>query len=244
MNLKIFSYRFAQEILQHNNYNHIFSEIISICKSCPLPVYKDKSEKQKSKDVIQQIINTYFKIKFNQFNWELEPFASSVQKDDKLRADFKKTFQKNKFKKFKFNKNFLKESKLKDLDNQKILLQNSNEKVKLQIEVEMGNAASYYRDYFKFQLSYNESLIDIGVLIVPTSKLASRIDSGLGNFEKVIREIPSANLSFTLPILVIGLDDTNVNEIDVKKYTTNMKIVKGAEKKYEKDHYDLVKKLI
>lgn len=218
MKLKIYSYRYAKEILEHYHYKNIYDELIEICEECPLPVYKDKSEKQKTKDVVQQIINTYFKIKFSKYDWECEPYATPSEKDDKLRADFRKKFY---------------------IDEKK--------KLNLQIEVEMGNAASYYRDYFKFQLSYNFNLISIGILIVPTSKLAIRIDSGLGDFDKVIREIESAKLSFTLPILVIGLDPLKTMEIDVTKISKNIKAVKPNGRVSEenlKPHNEIVKKVI
>lgn len=178
MEIKTYSYRFADEILSYPDYMIVKDELLSICRDCPIPVYAGKSKKQKSKDVIQQIMNTYFHIQFTKYGWEAEPFATPVANEDALRSDFRKTFV---------------------LDNDK--------KITVQIEVEFGNVASSYRNYFKFQLSYSYAMTDICVLIVPSSDLSKRIDSGVSYFEKVIREIPQAKLSVTVPILVIGLFD-------------------------------------
>ena len=86
----------------------------------------------------------------------------------------------------------------------------------------MGNAASSYRNYFKIQLSYANDLTNIGLVIVPCSTLSTRIDSGVANFEKCVREIPSAKLSLTVPIFVIGLDDVDSELWDLRKITKNI----------------------
>jgi hypothetical protein len=46
--------------------------------------------------------------------------------------------------------------------------------------------------------------------------LSRRIDSNVVNFERAVRELPSANLSITLPILLVGLypDEKVVNVSD------------------------------
>jgi hypothetical protein len=214
MNIKTFSYRFSEEILEHPHYNEAYREIINICKKCPLPVYSGKSSRQSKLDVVQQIINTYFKIAFTQHGWDEEPLVTPENLDDALRGDFRKSFQKD------------------------------DKKISIQIEVEMGNIASSYRNYFKFQLSYAYKLADIAVLILACDDLSRRIDSGVASFEKTVREIPSADLSITVPILVIGLDDVGVEEIDIKAIEEDLEIVKGSKSKYKKAHIELVKGLL
>ena len=94
MKVKTFSYRFAEEILQHERYKEAYDEIIEICEKCPVPVYKGKSENQSKLDVVQQIMNTYFWEAFLVKGWEDEPFATPNSNDDELRSDFRKTFKK------------------------------------------------------------------------------------------------------------------------------------------------------
>ncbi len=214
MRVKTFSYRYAEEILEHPHYKEAYEEILGICEKCPLPIYKNKSKSQPKLDVVQQIINTYFKIAFSKHGWEEEPAVTPESFDDALRGDFRKKFSKGE----------------KDIS--------------IQIEVEMGNIASSYRNYFKFQLSYAHKLEDVAVLILSCDGLSRRIDSGVASFEKTVREIPSAALSITVPILVIGLDDTDVEEIDIKAIEEDLEVVKGSKNKYKETHITLVEGLL
>lgn len=188
MNVRTFSYRFAGEILSAPGYCLIRDEILNICLGCPIPIYPGKSEKQPRKDVVQQVMNTYFRLQFAAYGWDIEPLATPDNYADALRADFRKTFW--------FT---------------------DRAPITAQIEVEFGNVASSYRNYFKFQLSFAHGLTDVCVLILPSYDLSNRIDSGVSNYEKAVREIPQAKLSVTVPIYVIGLfdvDDYN-NPLDV-----------------------------
>src|SRR6266576_57977 len=76
----------------------------------------------------------------------------------------------------------------------------------------------WYSDIFKFQAAYSESLTQAAISIVPMPSLATRIDSNVANFERAKRELPSANLSITLPILLIGVSvDERTSVIDISK---------------------------
>lgn len=88
----------------------------------------------------------------------------------------------------------------------------------IQAEVQFGNMARFYADVFKFQTAYSQKAIQIGVSVVPMGSLARRIDSNVANYERVIRELPSAELSITLPIVVVGLSvDEGTQIVDVNK---------------------------
>lgn len=217
MEVKTYSYRYAEEILQHRNYVPIYNEVLQVCRDCPLPVYEGKSSRQRNKDVMQQIMNTYFKLRFTSLGWESEPLATPSDNVDALRSDFRKSFY--------------------DYETGELLLT-------LQIEVEFGNVASSYRNYFKFQLSFSYGLTDLCILIVPSQHLSTRIDSGVSNFEKTIREIPSAKLSITVPTLVIGLFDNNVEPWNVKNITEDLSILKGDTKALYPEHCKIVQEYI
>ncbi len=216
MQIKTFSYRFAEEILQHQRYKFAYDELIQVCRDCPIPIYPDKSAKQKNKDVIQQLMNSYFLKQFENLGWETEPLATPDNYEDALRSDFRKTFFDEK----------------------------NNKLITIQIEVEFGNVASSYRNYFKFQLSFANALTDICILIVPSQHLSVRIDSGVSNFEKACREIPSAKLSLTVPVLVIGLFEDVESEWNVKEIEKNLKILKGSSKNIMEQHYNIVNEYI
>lgn len=92
----------------------------------------------------------------------------------------------------------------------------------VQAEIQFGNMSRWYSDIFKFQTAYSQSLIKIGLSVIPMGTLARRIDSNIINFERAKRELPSAELSLTLPILMVGLEpDEKTNIVDVSKCKFN-----------------------
>lgn len=220
MYIKTYSYRFADEILSASGYCDIKQEILDICCDCPIPVYPGKSKRQANKDVVQQIMNTYFRLQFVSHGWEAEPLATPNDHEDALRADFRKTFA------------------FKD-----------KASLTAQIEVEFGNVASSYRNYFKFQLSFSCGAADICILIVPSYNLAGRIDSGVANFEKAVREIPQAKLSITVPIYVIGLFDVDedgniMDPWNVRDITDDLNVIQNKSKTAHCQHERLVRAYI
>lgn len=88
--------------------------------------------------------------------------------------------------------------------------------ITVQAEVQFGNMARWYSDIFKFQAAYSSNLIQLGLSIVPMQTFAKRIDSNVANFERTVRELPSAILSVTLPILLIGVTPDD-KQIDVSR---------------------------
>ena len=78
--------------------------------------------------------------------------------------------------------------------------------ITIQTEVQFGNMARWYSDIFKFQAAYSQSLIQCGLCVVPIGAMARITDSNVAHYERAVRELPSAELSITLPILLIGLE--------------------------------------
>ncbi|MGH7737129.1 MAG: BglII/BstYI family type II restriction endonuclease [Candidatus Tyrphobacter sp.] len=90
--------------------------------------------------------------------------------------------------------------------------------VRIQIGVQFGNMARWYTDVFKFQAGYSAKDIHLGISAVPTYSLARRIDQNVVNFERARRELPAAELSITLPIVMFGLEPDEVTPmVDVSK---------------------------
>lgn len=86
----------------------------------------------------------------------------------------------------------------------------------IQVEVQFGNMSRWYSDIFKFQTAYSQRLINIGICVLPCGSMARRIDSNVANYERTLRELPSAELSITLPILIAGLSqDENTPVINI-----------------------------
>jgi hypothetical protein len=98
----------------------------------------------------------------------------------------------------------------------------------IQVEVQFGNMSRWYSDIFKFQTAYSQQLINIGICILPTGTIARRIDSNVANFERALRELPSAELSITLPILLAGVEidpDTPIIDISQSQFETPAQVV-------------------
>lgn len=184
MHYAVYSYRFAEEIINHPRYQVAFNEITTVVGECPLFTFPGKSPNNRNLDVVQQLFNTFFDRRFAcDLGWEFHPNATSIANSG-LAADYRKNFN----------------------------------GLRIQAEVQFGNMARWYSDIFKFQTAYSQDLIDMGLCIVPVSSLANRIDSNVTNFERCIRELPSAKLSITLPILMIGLDiNAQTNIVNVSQ---------------------------
>lgn len=184
MNFQMFSYRFAQEIIEHPRNQSAWEEITRAVNRLPLFIYPKKSRSKTSLDVTQQMLNTYFdRVLSVEHNWRFHPLATDIT-DSGLRADFFK----------------------------------QTGDLAIQAEIQFGNIARWYSDVFKFQTAYSQGLINIGLSIVPKYELAVRIDQNVANYERAVRELPSAKLSITLPILLLGLfPDKDTPVVDVSK---------------------------
>ena len=204
LQIKIFSYRFAQEILEHPSNRTAWHEIIDIVSEAPLFLYSGKSKTNTKLRVVQQCMNTWFdRALAVEAGWDYHPLATAIE-NSKLAADFRKSFA----------------------------------KVTIQAEVQFGNMSRWYSDIFKLQTAYSQSLIDIGLSIVPMGSLARQIDSNIVSYERVVRELPSANLSITLPILVIGIEpDENTPVVDLRDAGIDIGDLVKSRKGWNPEHH-------
>jgi len=98
------------------------------------------------------------------------------------------------------------------------------EKNGIWVEVEFGNARSYYQDYVKFMLAKKYRNARLGLLLCPTTSFAALlcelgrqralenavrerppVYSGMMSFEKAVRELPYLGFMFDMPIVVAGV---------------------------------------
>lgn len=101
------------------------------------------------------------------------------------------------------------------------------EKNGIWVEVEFGNARSYYQDYVKFMLAKKYRDARLGLLLCPTTSFASLlcelgrqrarenvvrerapIYSGMMSYEKAARELPFLGFMFEMPIVVAGVGES------------------------------------
>lgn len=184
MNLTQYSYRYAEEILDHKNNADAWRDIKEIVSSLPLFLHEGKGSKKALLDVDQQCMNAYFDRLFAiERGWEFHPRATRI-KGSGLAADFRKEF--------------------------------SN--ITIQTEVQFGNASRFYADLFKFQAGYSQGVVDLGLIIVPTSSLAKRMGENIVSYERVVKELPAAKSFMTLPILVIGIEpNSHTKVVDIRQ---------------------------
>ena len=74
------------------------------------------------------------------------------------------------------------------------------------VEVEFGNAASLFRDLFKFHIAGQSGVGKAGVLVVAMGSISRLFDSGVTHFEQVVRLLPYMRIGLNLPVLIVGLD--------------------------------------
>lgn len=92
------------------------------------------------------------------------------------------------------------------------------------VEVEFGNARSYYQDYVKFMMARKYRSARLGLLLCPTTAFASLlcelgrqraredvvrerppVYSGMMSYEKAARELPYLGFMFEMPMVVAGV---------------------------------------
>jgi hypothetical protein len=86
-----------------------------------------------------------------------------------------------------------------------VALRSDFRKAGLEVEVQFGNVARYAYDVLKMSIAIAQGHADVGVLVVPTRALATRIGSNLPTFERVTRELALLRLCLTIPLVVVGL---------------------------------------
>ncbi len=186
MNYRLYNYRYASEIIASPAYKPAWDEIAAAVDRLPLFLFPGKSAKYRRGDVSQHAMNTYFDRVFAVDQGWDWHPLATGIIESNLRADFRKRYG------------------------------TGPNSITIQAEVQFGNMARWYSDIFKFQAAYSQKLIQLGLCIVPVSSLATRIDQNVVNFERVVRELPTAELSITLPILVMGVfpdEDTPIYDL-------------------------------
>ena len=88
------------------------------------------------------------------------------------------------------------------------------------VEIEFGNARTYYQDFLKFMLAFHHGSAQIGVLVVPSESFARHLCnvgrqkavakgkvsySGMIHFEKVRREFKYLEFMLSMPIAIAGI---------------------------------------
>ena len=95
----------------------------------------------------------------------------------------------------------------------------------VQVEIEFGNARTYYQDFVKFLLANQYNDVSLGVLVVPSFSFAKHLCevgrqralkkgrtkySGMIDFDKVHREFRYLEFMLPMPIAIAGVGSTAI----------------------------------
>jgi hypothetical protein len=83
-------------------------------------------------------------------------------------------------------------------------------------EVEFGNIASIFRDFFKISFVRDIDTYDLGILVVPSNNAAKEIE-GCYSFQDVKRILEHTRGSIQTPLLVLGIHSNREEDIDCYK---------------------------
>lgn len=73
-------------------------------------------------------------------------------------------------------------------------------------EIQFGNWALAYRDFFKVLKADVQNSIDCLIYIVPTGKLESLLSDGIVTFDKTQKILKEFSKVITVPVWLVGLD--------------------------------------
>lgn len=88
-------------------------------------------------------------------------------------------------------------------------------------EIQFGNWALAYRDFFKVLKANVQNSIDCLVYVVPTGNLESLLSDGIVTYDKTLEILQSFEKVISVPVWVIGLD------IDISMHQTNADKIKN-----------------
>ena len=87
-------------------------------------------------------------------------------------------------------------------------------------EVEFGNSASVFRDFFKFGFVRDIDTFDIGILVVPSDNFSKEVENIL-SYQDVKRILEHVSGSIQTPILVLGIHPSRSLDIDCYELEPN-----------------------
>lgn len=70
--------------------------------------------------------------------------------------------------------------------------------------IQTGNMARMYADLLKLQALYSRTMINGGILIIPTALCGRSFGGNVASYERVIRELSIFDKVITLPLLIVG----------------------------------------
>ena len=80
-------------------------------------------------------------------------------------------------------------------------------KDRVALTLQTGNIMRAFYDLLKFEVMYRANRIDCAALILPSSSAASALGDNIADFRRVTTELKLFQHVFTVPCLVLGVDE-------------------------------------
>jgi hypothetical protein len=84
------------------------------------------------------------------------------------------------------------------------------------VEVEFGNVASMFRDFFKFQIANRSRAGNVAVLVTGTRQMMKFADQGQATYETAARLVPYLSIGIQMPIWIVGIEPDDWNPIKTR----------------------------
>jgi hypothetical protein len=205
LRIQEFPYRYADAVLTHRKFKDAFEHLKHVLTSAPVPLLsahlpakqggvKSRKRKRLKHGFAERIF--FLPVDQKEINAHLESKLSELSGWEP--------------------QPLIVRERPGEVDVPKTRIKGDYKRANLQVEVQFGNMARWYSDVFKFQLGYSRQQVDVGVLVVPTVRFANLIDENVACFERVIRELPWAKMSLTLPIMVLGVEPEDYSPLKAR----------------------------
>lgn len=180
-------------------------QLDSVIRALPTPVFGGKSAKNARHDVVQQMVNSLFRVALEEHGWLHQHAVAEASTG--YYADF-------------WHQAFVPNAPagLEGLA------------VRALCEVQFGNVSRLGADFDKFRIGWLEERADVGIEVVPVQALASRVAQSVANFEKARTDITRLKRTgLPVPVLLVGLS-CDGNQADLRKHQRDLQriVAKGA----------------
>lgn len=96
---------------------------------------------------------------------------------------------------------------LNSLVSNKLNIKITARKEKVGVQIQTGNIARAYYDLLKLEAMFNLGHIVVGCLVLPDKKLANKINNNVAQFERIVNEYETLDLSLRMPLCIIGIGE-------------------------------------
>lgn len=183
----------------------LLGQLDAVIRALPTPVFGGKSLKNAKHDVVQQMVNSMFRVALEGHGWLHQHAVAEASTG--------------------YYADFWSQAPVRDAP---AGLEGTT--VRALCEIQLGNVSRLGADFDKFRIGWLEERADVGIEVVPVQALASRVAQSVANFEKARSDISRLKRTgLPVPVLLVGLS-CDGREVDLRKHQRDLQriVAKGA----------------